>query len=318
MEKALYSYQWESRLLSKAMSAFHSADVLPVYVLREAYRECEKITRLHSQTFYMATSLMPLEKRRAIRVLYAFCRRTDDVVDGSQNPQADLDRWVRNLKDPQQLTDDPVLLAWDDVRRRYRIPEQYVEHLLEGISQDLTKNRYESFDDLANYCYGVASTVGLMSMQIIGYNSLEAVGYAIKLGVALQITNILRDVGEDWRRGRLYLPLRELEEFGLTEADIEKGEVDERWQAFMRFQIARAKRLYQEALPGIGYLHIDGRFAVAAAAELYRAILDDIELHHYDVFSRRAHVRNKLRCLPGIWWRAYSNAYRRQLLRRRK
>jgi phytoene synthase len=124
--------------------------------------------------------------------------------------------------------------------------------------------------------------------------------------VALQLTNILRDVAEDWQNGRLYLPLDELAAFGLAEADIAQGVVDNRWRAFMRFQIERARQLYTEALPGVAMLGKSGRFAVGAAAELYRAILEDIEAHDYDVFSRRAHLsdRKKLALLPGIWWRA--------------
>lgn len=142
-------------------------------------------------------------------------------------------------------------------------------------------------------------------MHIIGFSGAEAVPYAVKLGVALQITNILRDVGEDWRAGRVYLPLDELAAYGLTESDLAAGRVDGRWRAFMRFQIDRNRRLYAEAWPGIALLGKDGRLAVAAAGELYRAILDDIEAHDYDVFNRRAHVSawGKLCRLPGIWWR---------------
>ncbi len=126
------------------------------------------------------------------------------------------------------------------------------------------------------------------------------------MGVALQLTNILRDVGEDWRSGRLYLPLEELGSFGLSETNVAEGRVDDSWRAFMRFQIARTQALYAEAWPGIALLNKDGRFAVAAAGALYRAILDDIETHDYDVFSRHAHVSTlgKLRRLPGIWWRS--------------
>ena len=311
MEQSLH--HWEIHLLNKALSALQSLEMPLNQALAAAYAECEQITRMHSRTFYIATALMPREKRKAIRALYAFCRRSDDLMDCSQNPQVAMASWFERLKDARQIAQDPVLLAWDDTRRRYRIPEAYVEHLLEGIAQDVTVTRYRTFDELAHYCYGVASTVGLMSMHIIGYSSLEAVGYAIKLGVALQLTNILRDVGEDWQRGRLYLPLEELEAFGLGETDVAAGCLDDRWRAFMRFQIARTRRLYQEALPGIGFLHRDGRFAVAAAAELYRAILDDIEAHDYDVFTRRAYVRDKWRRLPGIWWRARFNAYARRL-----
>jgi phytoene synthase len=159
---------------------------------------------------------------------------------------------------------------------------------------------------LAEYCYGVASTVGLMTMHIIGFSGPEAIPYAVKLGVALQLTNMLRDVDEDWRAGRLYLPQEELAAFNLIEEDIATGNVDDRWREFMRFQIERNRSLYSEALPGIAMLDPDGRFAISASAELYRAILDDIELHDWDVFQRRSYVGTwgKLRRLPGIWWRS--------------
>jgi phytoene synthase len=144
-----------------------------------------------------------------------------------------------------------------------------------------------------------------MSMHISGYASDDAIPYAIKLGVALQLTNILRDVGEDWRAGRVYLPQQDLALFGLSEDDLARGRVDDRWRAFMRYEIAWNRDLYAEAMPGIRLLNPDGRLAVQAAAEFYRAILDDIEAHDYDVFGRRARVSKwaKLRRLPGLWWR---------------
>ena len=199
---------------------------------------------------------------------------------------------------------EPIALAWADARTRFGIPCQYGEQLLDGVARDLEQSRYETFDELATYSYGVASTVGLMSMHIIGFAGPEAIPYAIRLGVALQLTNILRDVAEDWQNGRVYMPQEELSAFRLREEDLEIGRVDDRWRAFMRFQIARNRRLYEEAWPGIGMLDADGRLAIAAAAGLYRAILDDIEAHDYDVFNRRAYVGRwrKLRILPGIWW----------------
>ncbi|MBU1879175.1 MAG: squalene/phytoene synthase family protein, partial [Chloroflexi bacterium] len=192
------------------------------------------------------------------------------------------------------------------VRARYRIPAEYAHQLLDGVAQDLQVTRYSTFDDLAGYAYGVASTVGLMTMHIIGFAGQEAVRYAVKLGVALQLTNILRDVGEDWAAGRLYLPQDELADFCISEADIAAGQVTAGWQPFIRFQVQRTRRLYAEALPGIALLHQDGRLAILAAAELYQAILDDIEAHDGDVFTRRAHIGawGKLRRLPGIWRRA--------------
>lgn len=302
---------WERSLLSLAGEASPSIPLaIPVVmaddrVLAQAYAHCESLTAAHSRSFHLATSLLPGDKQRAMRALYAFCRVSDDLVDRpGRDPARELRAWQVKALAPQPLAGDLVALAWADTRHRYRIPLRYAEQLIEGVAHDLGQTRHETFGDLAAYAYGVASTVGLMSMHIIGYSGPEAVPYAIKLGVALQLTNILRDVGEDWRAGRVYLPAEELAAFGLTEADLAAGEVSEKWRAFMRFQIRRNRRLYAESWPGLAMLHKDGRLAVAAAAEFYRAILADIEAHDYDVFTRRAHLSGwgKLRLLPGIWW----------------
>ena len=188
---------------------------------------------------------------------------------------------------------------------RFDIPLRYAEQLIDGVAQDLIPPSYETFADLAAYSYGVASTVGLMSMHIIGYASHDAIPCTIKLGVALQVTNILRDVGDDLRNGRVYLPREDLAEFGIDREELAQGLVSDRWRAFMRFQIERNRRLYREAMPGIAYLNRDGRFAIGAAAELYEGILSEIEASDYNVFSHRAAVSavGKLRRLPGIWWR---------------
>lgn len=309
---------WEHRLMAQAHAPLEERIRHDVALLanhahhRRAYAHCKTVTKEHSRTFFMASSLMPRAQRRAIRALYAFCRVSDDLVDReTDGREAKLRDWRQHSLSRQPQIDDPVALAWADTRARYQVPRQYAEQLLAGVARDLTQNRYETFADLADYCYAVASTVGLMSMHVVGYSGKEAIPYAVKLGVALQLTNILRDVGEDWRNGRLYLPQDELTDFGLTESDIENGVVDERWRAFMRFQIDRARRLYAEALPGVAMLGKNGRFAVGAAAELYRAILDDIEANDYDVFTRRAHVsdRKKLALLPAIWQRSRFGNY---------
>jgi 15-cis-phytoene synthase len=309
---------WEHRLLVRANAPLEDRLRQDVALLanqaqhRRAYAYCREMTKAHSRTFFIASGLMPRAQRRAIRALYAFCRVSDDLVDREvTNKAGKLREWRQRSLSDQPQADDLVTLAWADTRARYRIPRQYAEDLLDGVASDLTQTRYETFDDLAHYCYAVASTVGLMSMHIVGYTGKEAIPYAVKLGVALQLTNILRDVAEDWRNGRLYLPQDELAAFGLTEADIDNGIVDERWRAFMRFQIDRARQLYAEALPGVAMLGKNGRFAIGAAAELYRAILDDIEANDYDVFTRRAYVsdRRKLSLLPGIWRRARFGNY---------
>jgi len=270
-----------------------------------AYAVCEGIIRRYSRSFALASSLLPAEKRRAVRALYAFCRVTDDLVDRPQaEPRSALARWRALALSPQPPTDEPVLVAWADARRRYRIPRGYVEQFLDGVARDLDPRPYETFAELAAYCYGVASTVGLMSMTIIGYTNLVAVPYAVRLGVALQLTNILRDVGEDWRAGRLYLPREELRAFGISEAQIAEGRVDARWRAFMHFQIARARHLYAAALPGLRWLSLEGRVAIRAAAELYQGILRIIERNGYDVFTRRAALSPMARLWIAlrVWW----------------
>lgn len=282
-------------------------------LLRKAYAHCESVISEHGKTFNTASSLLPPDKRRAIRVLYAFCRVSDDIVDcGSTNREAKevaLSIWRRSMLFEAPRQDDLVAMAWTDARLRYNIPTQYAEQLIDGVSLDLCDKRYETFDELAIYAYGVASTVGLMSMHIIGLapgvSEEEAILFIVRLGVALQITNILRDINEDLHSGRVYLPQAELTAFGLSGKDLETGRVDDRWRTFMRFQIERNRSLYREAWPGVAMFHRDGRFAVAAACTLYSAILDDIEAHDYDVFSRRAHISTwgKLRRLPGIWLR---------------
>jgi phytoene synthase len=314
-------HPWEATLLTWAQHAQETT--IPAHhvqadrvALDVAYRYCAQITRAASKTFYLASGLLPHEKRRAARALYAFCRVTDNIVDESESPdpfetRAALERWRRLALDPHPVVGgggvwSVVALAWSDARCRFGVPTGYAEQLIDGVARDLEKKRYGTFDELAAYSYGVASTVGLMAMHIIGYAGEHALPYAVKLGVALQMTNILRDVGSDWRAGRLYLPQDELEAFDLSEADIAAGRVDGRWRAFMRFQIDRNRQLYADAMPGIALLNAEGRFAIGAAAELYAAILDDIERHDYDVFRRRAHVGafGKVRRLPGIWWRS--------------
>jgi phytoene synthase len=306
------SQSWESSLLALALEAAES----PIYLhparpiqnqilLQKAYAQCEAITAEHSRSFYLASSLLPAEKQQAVRALYAFCRITDDIVDRLEGDGAEaLQQWRQQVFCHHPSRHNLVAAAWADARSRFHVPGRYAEQLVDGVARDLTQTSYESFADLATYCYGVASTVGLMSMHITGFASQAALPYAIKLGLALQLTNILRDVAEDWQRDRVYLPQNELADFGLGESDLAAGVVTDKWREFMRFQIERNRRLYAEAWPGIGLLHKDGRLAIAAAADFYRAILDDIKAHDYDVFSRRAYIGTwrKLSRLPRLWW----------------
>ncbi len=311
------AHHWENRLLSLAHEALDAQPVeqeafLDQVQLSQAYRVCTNITRAHSRTFFMASALLPPGKRDAARALYAFSRISDDIVDRSNGDVlAELYRWRTTALYSKPGESDYVPLAWADARKKHQIPAKYSEQLINGIARDVKQKRYNTFSDLTVYCYGVACTVGLMSMHITGFEGQEAIPYAIRLGVALQLTNILRDVAEDWQSGRVYLPADELNAFGITEDEIAHGSVTPAWRQFMQFQIERVKQLYSSALPGVRLLDPDGRFAIAAAGELYRGIIDEIEAADYDVFSRRAKVstKKKFMRLPGIWYRARVSRY---------
>jgi phytoene synthase len=281
--------------------------------LEDAYELCRQITAKFSKTFYLGTLLMPEAKRRAIWAIYVWCRRTDELVDGPRaaltTPET-LDQWEKQLESifaghPAEDVD----VALVDTLERFTIDIQPFRDMIAGQRMDLYRSRYETFEELNLYCYRVAGTVGLMSTAVMGVDSITRtapwdqyqektylpVDEAIALGVANQLTNILRDVGEDARRGRIYIPLEELALFNYTEADLFDGVVDERWCELMRFQIQRARKFYATAEQGISYLSPDARFPVWAALMLYRGILNVIERNQYDVFRKRAYVSGPLK-----------------------
>ncbi len=302
---------WENRLIALAGQPVTPPTTPPFFsywagdaALQNAYRLCGRITSSHSRSFYLASSLLPEAKRAAVRALYAFCRTVDDIVDedSAGDRAARLDYWRTVSQTAAAPDGDPVASAWADTLTRYHIPHHYALQLIDGVARDLSQTRYDHFEDLSTYCYGVASTVGLMSMYIVGFKSAEAIPYAIKLGVALQMTNILRDVGEDFQNGRVYLPIDELQNFGLNEFDLGAGKVTGPWREFMRFQIARTRQLYAEAWPGVRMLEQEGQMAIGAASVLYNGILDVIEKNDYDVFTQRASLGTweKISRLPGV------------------
>jgi phytoene synthase len=283
-----------------------------------AYRACARVIREHSKSFYFSARLLPNGKRQGIMALYAFCRLSDDLVDRADRPAAQdpaqarrdaaqaLESWAALNHTLRTDHDDAVVAAWADTRLRCSIPRQLADDLISGVRMDLTVDRYDTWDDLWVYCYRVASTVGLMSMYVTGADTLHAVPYAVQLGVALQLTNILRDVGEDARAGRVYLPREDMERFGYTQDMLDAGAVNKEFIALMQFEIGRAHALYEAAMPGIAMLPRDSRVAVGAAAALYRRILDKIGRADYDVFRHRAHLSlgEKLKALPEVWWGA--------------
>jgi phytoene synthase len=307
---------WESQLLTLAGKVPHPS-TRPHYsywpgdaALRRAYSYCDGVTAEHSKSFSLASQLLPEEKRSAARALYAFCRTVDDIVDESRvdDRHQKLEYWRQVVLHGTFPEDDLVAAAWVDTINRYHIPLYYALQLIDGVNRDITQTRYQTFDELATYCYGVASTVGLMSMYIVGFRGEEAVTYAIKLGVALQMTNILRDVGEDFSNGRLYLPREELALYGIRDSDIAVGRVSDAWRLFMNFQIDRTRTLYKESWPGVKLLEREGQLAIGAASVFYQGILDTIERNDYDVFNQRASLSawEKLIRIPALWWKIQS------------
>lgn len=197
-----------------------------------------------------------------------------------------------------------VLTAWRDLLKSYEIPRDLPLELMRGVLMDTHVRRYETFPELYVYCYRVASTVGLMSSEIFGYRGGEkTLEYAEALGIAMQLTNILRDVGEDAALNRIYLPAEDLREYGVSETQIFAGRADENFARLMKFQIRRARQFYKKAEKGIAFLSRDARFTVLLALRFYAKILDEIERQNYDVFKRRAHTSfgQKVFSLPRIW-----------------
>jgi 15-cis-phytoene synthase len=284
-----------------------SPHVTTLTSLDKAYEFCRQITAEYSKTFYLGTLLMSEEKRRAIWAIYVWCRRTDELVDGpnsAETTNATLDQWEENLETlfaGHPIDDVDVALV--DTLERFALDIQPFRDMIAGQRMDLYRSRYETFEELELYCYRVAGTVGLMSTSVMGIDTRRGTApwdqaqpkinpepKAIALGIANQLTNILRDVGEDARRGRIYLPLEDLERFQYSEKDLFNGVVDDRWQSLMQFQIERARQFFTEAEQGVRLLSPDARFPVWAALMLYRGILNVIERNQYDVFRKRAYV----------------------------
>jgi phytoene synthase len=284
---------WRGRVLGHN-AALAPPIAAPELTLEDCYAHCREIVRVHSKSFFLSSRFLPPAKRRAVWAVYAFCRTADDIADRAGDPDerlAAIDAWETQLRAAYDgRASGPIFTAFADAAGHYDLPLQAALDLLRGSRMDIGVNRYASYDELSEYCYLVASTVGLLMMPVLGSSASDAPEYAITLGRAMQLTNIVRDVGEDARMGRIYLPAEELAFFRYTEDDLFAGVIDDRFRALMRFQIERARRLYAEAEPGIAQLAPESRYAVRLALHLYRTILDAVEANGFDVFTKRAYV----------------------------
>jgi phytoene synthase len=295
-------------------------------LLEEGYARAKAVTRLHARTFAFASVALFGERRRASFALYAFCRHLDDLVDGDNTGDG---RVKAPRASPAELRDrlataraavaavygeastglsrlpwhESELAAFQDTVQRFGIPQAPFQSLIDGMEMDLTWCRYPDFEALRLYCHRVAGVVGLMMTPVLGYRDERCLPHADELGMALQLTNILRDVREDLARDRVYLPQDELKHFGLTEDDLRAGKVDARWRAMMAFQVARARAYAARGQLGVPDLKGYGSQRVARLmGTLYTDILTTIEANGYDIFSTRARVSTgrKVRLLLGV------------------
>lgn len=262
--------------------------------LELAYADCRNITRREAKNFYYAVVTLPQEKRKAIYAAYSFCRQCDDSVDEAASPEAKLsaltDLQVNLALAYEGRPATPVFLALADTADRYDIPQEYFSEIIRGVESDLVKTRYQDFDELREYCYRVASVVGLVCLQIFQYppqDGAAAREYAVDLGLAMQLTNIVRDVREDWSMGRVYLPQDEMARFGYTEEQLGAGIRNDAFVELLRFQGQRAREYFSSGFRLLPYLSRRSRACPAALGAIYSRVLDRIEASGYDVLGER-------------------------------
>ena len=306
--------------------------------LELGYEEGRAITAREAKNFYYAMLTLPAERRRAIYVAYAFCRHSDDAVDAATSTEEKLARLdhLRTRLDGAYAgqADEPLFIALADVAGEYDIPGEYFHEVLRGMERDLVQQRYRDFEDLREYCYQAASVVGLICIQIFGYTEKSAPyrqagphavdgpgpgeaeagweretkfpaarNHAIDLGLAMQLTNIIRDVGEDFEMGRIYLPQDEMSRFGYTEDDLSRGVVNEAFVSLMQFQAERARSYFKSGFKLLPYLSPRSRACPAIFGQVYSKLLERIEASGFDVLRQRIALSKavKLRLMAQTW-----------------
>jgi phytoene synthase len=264
--------------------------------LRESYAECKKLNAQHGKTYYLATLLLPPAKRPFVHALYGFARYADEIVDDLNSTLSDdekakaLKQWgdgvLSDIKSGK--SHDHIGAALVDTVNRFNIPISYFEAFLKSMTMDLTVTEYHTYEDLLEYVYGSAAVIGLQMVPILGALNPDAYAAAEKLGVAFQLANFIRDVGEDLERGRVYLPITELQASGVTREMLEERVLTPEIKKALQFQIARVRDLQKQATPGIAMLAPESRACIEAASELYCGIVDEVEKINYEIFEKRA------------------------------
>ncbi len=266
--------------------------------MRISYERCRELNAQYGKTYYLATLLLPPAKRPYVHALYGFARYADEIVDDLASTLTDQEKsdWLGRWGDAfladvrRGSSDDPVCRAVVDTVQRWEIPTEHFEAFLHSMRMDLTVTEYPTYEDLYEYVYGSAAVIGLQMVPILEPTSPEAYERAMDLGVAFQLANFIRDVNEDLDRGRVYLPLDELERFGVTRAVLERRVATPEVKAALRHQIDRVKRLEERSRPGVEMLHPSSRDCIEAARVLYCGIADQVVAINYEVFKKRAKV----------------------------
>jgi len=280
--------------------------------LRTSYLECKRLNSLHGKTYYLATLLLPPEKRPFVHALYGFARYADEIVDDLASTLTDdekansLNQWgegvISDIKSGK--SDDEIGKALVDTVKRFHIPIQYFQAFLHSMAMDLTITEYQEYEDLKEYVYGSAAVIGLQMVSVLGiekgFSIDEVNASAEKLGVAFQLANFIRDVGEDLDRGRVYLPIAELQAHGVTREMLERKVLTPQIKSALKEQIERVRKLQQESMVGINMLAKQSRACIQAASELYCGIVDEVEKIDYQIFTKRAKTSNWRRMKVAI------------------
>jgi 15-cis-phytoene synthase len=270
-----------------------------------SYRRAQAVARSRARNFYYSFIVLPPPKRRSMCAVYAFMRYCDDISDGTasvESKRVALQAWREQLKTAvsENKQSDSIFPAFRDSLERFSIPVEYFSWIIDGAEMDLTVDSYETFADLYRYCFNVASAVGLVCLQIFGYQEESAKKYAEYCGIAFQLTNILRDIKEDAGMGRIYLPREDLERFHYTPMDLQRGIVDERFRDLMTFEADRAAGYYAQARKLLPLVETVSRPALWAMIEIYNGILRKIVQRNYNVFDSSIHLSNSEKAIIAL------------------
>ncbi|RME05088.1 MAG: phytoene/squalene synthase family protein [Planctomycetota bacterium] len=277
--------------------------------VKASYLHCRQITWARAKNFAFAFLFLPPQKRRSLYAVYAFARYVDDIVDNEGLPTERRKsllqlcrQQLHNLPKAAQTQRAFYPALWDTLQR-YPIPLTYLFELIEGMEQDLWKRRYETFSQLHRYCYLAASTVGLICLEIFGYHSPKAKEYGKNLGIAMQLTNVLRDIKEDWQRKRIYLPQEDLQRFQVKEEELGARKVNENLKQLLAFEASRAQEYFDRASPLVEYVKADCRFCPQTLRELYTRLLKRIRQLDYDVLQNRVRLSiwEKIGLATWVW-----------------